>query len=58
MKIFILGINSCYNNTQCGKHGQCQNLIRKYKCICHFMYTGKHCEKCKIICLIDVKNEY
>ncbi|CAF1057526.1 unnamed protein product [Adineta steineri] len=37
-------INSCYNNTHCGQHGQCQNLVVKYKCICNFMYTGEHCQ--------------
>ncbi|CAF0767643.1 unnamed protein product [Rotaria sordida] len=38
-------INSCYNNTRCGQHGKCKNLVSKYICICNFMYTGEHCEK-------------
>ncbi|UJR36793.1 hypothetical protein I4U23_029507 [Adineta vaga] len=38
-------INSCYNNTRCGSHGTCKNLVVKYKCICNFMYIGEHCEK-------------
>jgi hypothetical protein len=45
----ILEINSCYNNTHCGQHGKCKNLVYKYKCICNFMYTGKYCEKCKTL---------
>jgi hypothetical protein len=45
---FMVEINSCYNNTQCGQHGKCHNLVFKYKCICNFMYTGKHCENCKL----------
>ncbi|CAF4606174.1 unnamed protein product, partial [Rotaria sp. Silwood1] len=39
-------INSCYNNTRCGQHGKCKNLVSKYICICNFMYTGDHCETC------------
>ncbi|CAF1495996.1 unnamed protein product, partial [Adineta steineri] len=38
-------INSCYNNTRCGSHGTCKNLIVKYQCICNFMYTGEYCEQ-------------
>lgn len=41
-------INSCYNNSRCGRHGQCQNLIVKYRCICNFMYTGEYCHQCKL----------
>ena len=46
-KNLFLEINSCYNNTRCGQHGTCKNLVYKYKCICNFMYTGEYCEKCK-----------
>ena len=43
--LFIIEINSCYNNTRCGHHGKCKNLIVTYKCICNFMYTGEYCEQ-------------
>ncbi|UJR09350.1 hypothetical protein I4U23_013594 [Adineta vaga] len=38
-------INSCFNNTRCGQHGTCKNLVIKYKCICNFMYTGDYCDE-------------
>jgi len=44
---FIIEINSCYNNTRCGRHGNCKNLIFKYKCVCNFMYTGEYCDQCE-----------
>ncbi|CAF0878662.1 unnamed protein product, partial [Didymodactylos carnosus] len=40
-----LKIDSCYNNTRCGRNGKCKNFIYKYECLCNFMYNGKHCEK-------------
>ena len=43
----LVEINSCYNNTRCGRHGQCKNLIFKYQCLCNFMYTGEFCNQCK-----------
>ncbi|CAF3687754.1 unnamed protein product [Rotaria socialis] len=38
-------INSCYNNTGCGRHGQCKNLITTFTCVCNFMYTGDSCNE-------------
>jgi len=48
-KFIYLEINSCYNNTRCGQHGTCKNLIVKYKCLCNFMYTGEYCDQCKLV---------
>lgn len=45
--VILTEINSCFNNTRCGRHGKCQNLIVKYRCLCNFMYTGQYCEQCK-----------
>ncbi|CAF5092226.1 unnamed protein product, partial [Rotaria magnacalcarata] len=40
-------INSCYNNTRCGRHGQCKNLVTTFTCVCNFMYTGDSCNERK-----------
>ncbi|KAL0972864.1 hypothetical protein UPYG_G00195680 [Umbra pygmaea] len=40
-------INECANETMCGEHAFCQNLIGTYQCICDQAYTptmdGKRC---------------
>ena len=42
-------MNSCFNNTRCGRHGTCRNLVAHYVCHCGYMFTGEHCERCKCL---------
>lgn len=45
---FDLEINSCYNETRCGRFGRCENLGVTYRCTCHYFFTGDQCDQCKL----------
>jgi hypothetical protein len=49
-KIMILVLDRCYNNTICGRNGECINLPHKksFECRCRLFYDGEKCEKCNL----------
>jgi hypothetical protein len=43
-------MDRCFNNTQCGKNGECINIPSKksFECRCRIFYDGDKCQNCNI----------